>query len=207
MFLIREVCNQEESASMKNSAHRNKPTQLEFSSTPPHFYSLVHNQRTFPPCPCCVSRHSLTLFNACPLSFRLPVLGLLLGGLFLLAAPPAAAHELSPASAERAGGCKPTAVMLTWQAPSSWGSFPAAGYEIDWAEGASPPAHSSSDWNTRVIIGYRRPSSSLATAPTGPRITCGSYKESRDPADTLPSSGSRSHTRPIPTGHHPASRR
>ncbi|WP_419860879.1 Calx-beta domain-containing protein [Candidatus Palauibacter sp.] len=46
-----------------------------------------------------------------------------------------------------------TALMLTWQAPASWGSFPASGYQIDWAEGASVPAHSSSAWQRATDLG------------------------------------------------------
>ncbi len=37
-------------------------------------------------------------------------------------------------------------LTLTWEAPASWGDFPAGGYEVDWYAGASPPADSS-DWN------------------------------------------------------------
>ena len=65
-------------------------------------------------------------------SLLLPALTLLLCGLHLLAAAPAAAQTVTAPSAPQnvqvtAGDKKLT---LTWQAPSSWGSWPAMGFNI-----------------------------------------------------------------------------
>ena len=82
------------------------------------------------------------------LSLLIPAfLALLPGALGLLVAPVAAQRTIPSVPQDVRVAVSATALMLTWQAPSSWGSFPAYGYQIDWAEGASPPAHSSNDWN------------------------------------------------------------
>ena len=139
----------------------------------------------------------------------LPVLALLLGGLFLLAAPPAAAQRTVPSVPQNVQvAVSDTALKLTWQAPSSWGSFPAAGYEIDWAEGASPPAHSSSDWKPRTLsVAAAATKYILTNRPYGTkyhmRIRAISANPG-DPSDTLPSdwvvrSGTPTHTH----GPHP----
>ena len=41
-------------------------------------------------------------------------------------------------------------LTLTWEAPSSWGLFPATGYSIDWYAGASPPANRD-DWERATL--------------------------------------------------------
>ena len=63
------------SASMKNSAHRNKPTQQEFSSIPPpHFFnSLVHNQRTLVFLVLVLFLGALSLFPVAPAQAQAPV--------------------------------------------------------------------------------------------------------------------------------------
>ena len=95
------------------------------------------------------------------------LLALLLGTLGLFVAAPAAAQDRVIPGVPRDVRVvvSATALMLTWQAPASWGSFPAVGYQIDWAEGASPPAHSSNNWKlispdpapsaTKFILGDR----------------------------------------------------
>ena len=57
-------------------------------------------------------------------------------------------------------------LTLAWEAPSSWGSFPAGGYEVDWYAGASPPTNSE-DW--------KRASNGLATTATSYTFT-GTYQ-------------------------------
>ena len=82
----------------------------------------------------------------------------LLGGLSPLAAPPAlllgALSLFAPVEAQAAPGIPrnvsvtagDAALTLTWQAPSTWGSTSARGYEIDWYAGATAPDSESSDW-------------------------------------------------------------
>ena len=64
---------------------------------------------------------------------------LLAGALSLLAAPAAAQTIVPTVPRNVRVVASDSALMLTWQAPSSWGTHPAAGYQIDWAEGASAP--------------------------------------------------------------------
>ena len=54
-------------------------------------------------------------------------------------------------------------LTLTWEAPSSWGSFPKGGYEVDWYAGASPPMDSS-DWKEASPVDS--PLASTATSYT-----------------------------------------
>ena len=85
---------------------------------------------------------------------RLPARALLLGGLLLLAAGPAAAQVTSPSVprnfAVTAGDAQLT---LTWEAPSSWGSWDAAGFEIQWKVFSVP----SQKWSS-VLVGGAIPS-------------------------------------------------
>ena len=67
------------------------------------------------------------------LSRLLPAFALLLCGLHLLAAAPAAA-QVTPPSVPRNVQVTPgdAKLTLTWQAPSSWGTWDAVGFDVNW---------------------------------------------------------------------------
>ena len=94
------------------------------------------------------------------LSFFLPVLALVLGGLFLIATAPATAQTVpgSPRNVQLAVG--DASLTLIWQAPSSWAGTP-IGYELDWSTGATAPGHSSTAW--KRITPYAMPLAPTAT--------------------------------------------
>ncbi len=148
-----------------------------------------------------MARQRLPLIPAAPL----------VGALFLLAAAPAAAQRTVPDGPRNVQVVvSDSALMLTWQAPSSWGSFPAAGYQIDWAEGTSAPAHSSTDWKRAVRPDLAADATKFIFADR----TYGTTYHLRlraftanpgDPSDTLPSSwvaksGTPSHSHGPPPG-------
>ena len=96
----------------------------------------------------------------------LSALAALAGVFCLFAAGPAGAQSVPP---DRPQNVKVTAgnakLTLTWQAPSSWGSGPARGYEIDWSSGSSAPALASPEWQ-RVDRHRQFAASSTATGFT-----------------------------------------
>ena len=71
---------------------------------------------------------------------RLPLRALLLGGLALLAAGPAAAQQVDPPTVPQNFSVTPgdAQLTLTWEAPSNWGTWPAAGFEVFWKPTGSP---------------------------------------------------------------------
>ena len=73
-------------------------------------------------------------------SLFLPALALLLCGLHLLAAAPAAAQTVTAPSVPRNVQVTPgnNKLTITWQAPSSWGTWPAVAFLIDVKRSSSP---------------------------------------------------------------------
>ncbi len=57
-------------------------------------------------------------------------------------------------------------LTLTWEAPSSWGSFPSEGYDVDWYAGASPPMDPS-NWKKATLTASPLPSSATSYTFTG----------------------------------------
>ncbi len=92
----------------------------------------------------------------------LPVLALLAGTLSLFAPVEAQATPGIPGNVQVTAG--DAALTLTWQAPSTWGSTSARGYEIDWYAGATAPDSDSHDWKQANSVGS--PISASATSYT-----------------------------------------
>ena len=87
---------------------------------------------------------------------------LLLGALSLFAPVEAQAAPGIPRNVSVTAG--DAALTLTWQAPSTWGSTSARGYEIDWSTGATAPDSESSDW--KQASSQTSPVSASATSYT-----------------------------------------
>ena len=56
-------------------------------------------------------------------------------------------------------------LTLTWQAPSSWGSGSARGYQVDWYSGPAAPAHTSAEWQ-RIVYDRQFEASATETSFT-----------------------------------------
>ena len=140
------------------------------------------------------------------------MLALLLGILSPFAAVPAEAQGTPPGlprNVQVQVVSEGTALKLIWEAPSSWGTSPAGGYEIDRYQGDSEPGEESSDW--RQVTPDR---SASDTSFTFADVTYGakyyfrvrSFSNSGDPQDPkvvgnwVVSSGTPLHTHGPPPG-------
>ena len=56
-------------------------------------------------------------------------------------------------------------LTLTWQAPSTWGSGSARGYQVDWYSGPAAPVHTSAEWQ-RVVYDRQFEASATETSFT-----------------------------------------
>ncbi len=99
----------------------------------------------------------------------LTALAALAGALTLFAAAPEPAQAQFVPPPDTPQNVKVTVgnakLTLTWQAPSSWGSGSAIGYQVDWFSGPAAPAHTSAEWQ-RVVYNQQFEASATETSFT-----------------------------------------
>ena len=105
----------------------------------------------------------------------LPVLALLLCGLHLLAAAPAAAQSVTAPSVPRNVTVTPGdgKLILTWQAPSSWGTWSANSFWIQWKEPGAPASRWSEVKAVGVTDGFTDTTSAVSIVFTGSQTLAG----------------------------------